>query len=169
MADIEEIYEEIDNLTRADHASLICARHRSSVLDNIKSLNELWQKRNLIFSNLTFSPDVEDQLLNLDNKVLQIIIKKLKGLDESVFKWRETRFGLPRWQSKITYESESVLRDKSLRDARRFRSVSGTDEFYLWHARFGSAGRIHFRIDESCYQIEVGYIGNKLPTVKFRT
>jgi len=166
---IEETYEEIDNLTRDVHARPICARHRNNVRDNITSSNELWQKRKLAFPNLSFSPDVESQLASLHSAVLQLVISRLKGLDESAIEWRARRSGAPRWNSKVTSESDSVMRNEILREARRFKSLLGTHELFMLHARFGSAGRIHFRIDQRQYEIEIGYIGNKLPTSKFRT
>ena len=48
--------------------------------------------------------------------------------------------------------------------ARRFRSQRGQRETFEWHARFGGSGRIHLRFDAVAREVEVGYIGPKLPT-----
>ncbi len=167
--EIETAVESIDNLTRECHACSICARHRQNVRHKIGSPTDLWQSRESAFPNLLFSSDVETQLNSLQLSLLQIVVKRLIGLDESVGEWRRQRTAMPRWRSKITSESRSVVVDNSLRSARRFRSIGGNFELFMWHARYGSAGRIHFRVDGSRFEIEIGYIGNKLPTAKFRT
>ena len=56
------------------------------------------------------------------------------------------------------------MSNPTLHEARRFRSGGGTRVLFEWHARFGSAARIHLRFDARTREIEIGYIGVHLPT-----
>ena len=74
-----------------------------------------------------------------------------------------TGSAMPSWTRKVTPESQPVMNDPRLREERRFRSHRGTRELFEWHARFGSSGRIHLRMDPSSREVEIGYIGPHLP------
>lgn len=154
----EETYEIIDNLTRSVHAHSICERYRTDLLRG-QSPSELWQRRQEVFPNLVFGPDVA-----LPPEHSQTIIHRLMELDESAAKWREVGGTLPPWTCKVTPESSSLMNKPTLSEARRFRSHRDTRELFEWHARFGSNGRIHLRFDASSQEIEIGYIGPHLPT-----
>ena len=154
----EETYEIIDNLTRSVHAYAICERHRTYLLRS-QSILELWQRRQEVFPNLVFGPDVA-----LPPEHSQTIINRLMELDESAAKWHEVGGTLPPWTCKVTPESKSLMDKKKLSEARRFSSHRGTQEVFEWHARFGSNGRIHLRFDASSREVEIGYIGPHLPT-----
>ena len=160
---ILEASETIDNLTRIAHARSICERHRD-VLRQCKNFAELWENRTIAFPHLVFGPDVEVNAADL-----QTVINKLTSLDDTAAKWRDIGGAVPPWMSKVTPESGSVMNNEKLREARRFRSHHGTRELFEWHARFGSGGRIHLRFDPRTFEVEIGYIGKKLPTKLFRT
>ena len=158
-----EVSETIDNLTQTAHAKPILERHIASIRE-ISSPAELWNKREEAFPNITFSPDVERNLTRLGNSnTLQIVIKRLASVDDSVTEWRKARGYMPQWQCKVTDESDPVKNNPRLREARRFRSCKGSSELFMWHARYGNSGRIHLRFDASTYEVEIGYIGPHLP------
>lgn len=159
----EETFEEIDNLARSNHALPICERHRQSLRDQITSSAELWNNRKQAFPNLLFGPDVEDHLARLNTGDLGTIVGKLAGLNAAAAEWPEVGGGVPQWKSKVTDESEPLKNHPKLLAERRFRAYDGTRQLFLWHARFGSSGRVHFRFDPSSYEIEIGYIGKHLP------
>ena len=159
---IEEVSESIDNLTQSDHAQLINARYRS-VLRKVSSPAALWEARETTFPNLTFGPDVEIHLDDLDRALLRTVVSKLVSLDEAASMWRQIGGPVPRWSCKVTTESASVLQSQKLSEARRFRSCRGTRELFIWHARFGSRGRIHLRFDAQTWEVEIGYVGPHLP------
>ena len=155
---IVEVSETIDNLTNPAHARPICERHRE-VLRRCKNFAELWGNREIAFPHLVFGPDVEVNAADL-----QTVVNKLASLDDAAAKWRDTGGAAPPWMSKVTPESDSVMNNERLREARRFRSHHGRPELFEWHARFGSGGRIHLRFDPRTYEVEIGYIGKKLGT-----
>lgn len=160
---IGEASEVIDNLTHDGHAGPICERHRAGIRGSLRSFDELWKIRGEVYPNLLFGLDVEQQLRVVNAGVLQIVVKRLATLDDSAREWRDNKGKAPQWRSKVTPESNAVMTNGRLREARRFRSHLGTQELFEWHARFGSSGRIHLRFDRSSYEVEIGYIGEHLP------
>ena len=158
----EETFEEIDNLSRYDHALPICERHRQSLRGQITSVDELWNNRKQAFPNLLFGPDIEDHLRKLNTGDLGTIVGRLASLNAAATEWPDVGGGAPQWKTKVTNESESLQNDAKKREKRRFRSYDGTSQLFLWHARFGNSGRIHLRFDPSSHEVEIGYIGPKL-------
>lgn len=156
---LEACSETIDNLTRSVHARPICARHRVSVLQD-QSPTVLWERRADVFPHLTFGPDVKPP-----PEFLGVIVKRFAELDESVVEWRTVGGAAPRWKCKVTPESDKLMNDKKLREARRFRSRRGTRELFEWHARVGSGMRIHLRFEADTKEVEIGYVGPHLPRV----
>ena len=156
---IGEASEIIDNLTRSAHVQPICERHRAGLCDQFTTAAALWNGKERAFPNLIFGPDVEGHLSSLND--LQVVVKRLASLNESASEWRGGP--MPPWKTKVTPESQSVMDDPRLREARRFRSHRGTRELFEWHARFGSSGRIHLRFDPRSLEVEIGYIGPHLP------
>ena len=158
---IGEASEMIDNLTRSSHAQPICERHSASLRDQLPNSRSLWKDKEQAFPNLIFGPDVERQIERLNT--LKRVVQCLESLDKSVGEWRVTGGAMPSWTCEVTPESQSVMNDPRLREERRFRSHRGTRELFELHARFGSGGRIHLRIDPSSRKVEIGYIGPHLP------
>ena len=159
--------EKIDNLSRQKHASPICNRHRERVLRGLvdfKDAGVLWESRGEAFPDLLFGPDVEGQLMDLNTGHLGTVVNRLASLDSSARVWQETGGPLPPWESLVTNESTTVRNDPRLSERRRFRSRDGTNQMFMWHARYGSGGRIHLRFDAESRTVEIGYIGSHLPT-----
>ena len=154
---LEETSETIDNLTRSVHARLICERHRAALL-RFQSPSALRGRREEVFPNLVFGPDVE-----LPSEFFWSIVRRLTDLDKSAAEWPNVGGTLPPWTCKVTPESDRVRNNRRLLDARRFRSRHGTRELFEWHARLGSGVRIHLRFDAASQEIEIGYIGPHLP------
>lgn len=163
---VQETSEIIDNLTRSRHSRVIGDRHRSLLLFNLAELRDgdaVWNARGQVFPSLTFGLDVERQLENLDPGLLSTVCYRLSDLNQTAKDWQVVGSNSPPWRVKVTDENSSVKNNARLRAARRFRSCDGSPELYYLHARYGSAGRIHMRVNRDNFQIEVGYIGPHLP------
>ena len=152
--------KEVDQLTRAEHAGPICERHRGRIRAGSNPVT-LWENREDIFPNLLFGPGVEGNLKEYANR-FQAIVGKLVDLDRSAGEWKAKGGPAPPWKTKVTPESESLMADPELSQARVFLSSLGTRETFEWHARFGD-GRIHLRFDPQSREVEIGYIGPHLP------
>ncbi len=159
---IVEVSERIDNLTRSVHAGAICDRNRARLRAGIVP-HVLWSKRESVFPNLFFGPDVENHLATLPSERFQTVVGKLAALDAAAERWRSVGGSVPPWPFKVTPESLRVRNNELLLRARRFRSHRGAWELFEWHARFGNSGRIHVRFDPGSKEVEVGYIGPHLP------
>ena len=156
--------EIIDNLTRYNHATLISNRHHNRpVVRDYSDGVVLWRALGEDFPNLKFGPDVEICLYELNPSLINTVANNLSSLDIATARWQIDGGTMPQWGSNVTPESESVMRTPKLRDARRFRSRKGSNELFMWHARYGYSGRIHLRFDASTYEVEIGYIGPHLP------
>ena len=158
---IEAKSKEIDQLTRSVHAGPICGRHRERFFADI-GLVTLWENREAVFPHLVLGPDVEGNFKNQAH-LFSTIVGKLKDLDRSSREWRDVGGPAPPWKTKVTPESPEDMKNRSFREARRFRSYRGTLEIFEWHARFGGGGRIHLRFDPDSREVEIGYIGPHLP------
>lgn len=159
--EVDNITEEIDNLARCDHASLICERHQSRVL-NISDPREIWDRREEFFPKLLFGPNVQENLLNNAN-LIDTIVGKLVVLNQTVDEWQQVNYPNPVWKTHVSPESNNRMNNPEFRRSRTFPSHNGNQEVFEWHARYGSSGRIHFRFDRSNKELEVGYIGPHLP------
>jgi len=158
---IEPASEEIDQLTRYAHAAPICDRHRACLRAG-NDPGALWENRGVAFPNLVFGPDVRQNLMQFAHP-LSTIVGKLTTLDTAARDWPERGGHAPDWGTKVSPESDRVMNNPTLREARRFRSEAGTKELFEWHARFGGNGRIHLRLAPDEHMVEIGYIGPHLP------
>ena len=160
LADADEA---IDQLTRTAHAGPIADRHARRARSRIQVPADVWSARAEAFPHLAFGPDVEDQIGEWNAGWLTTIVNRLAELDEAAAAWKESGGPAPSWTCKVTPESESVMNNRKLREARRFRSVRGERALFEWHARFGAAERIHLRFDAGARTVEIGYVGGHLP------
>ena len=160
--DFEVRTETIDNLSRPEHANAICERYRDYMRD-LTSTSDLWDRRKVAFPYLTFGPEVENHLNDVEATNLSAIVKKLAIIDDCAAAWLTSNMAIPPWRGRITPESDSVRNNPSLYEARRFRSIHGTSEIFEWPARFSGGGRIHSRFDAQTKEVEIGYIGKHLP------
>lgn len=160
--DIGHASESIDNLTRFLHAQPICDRHRASLRDAADPASA-WNDRQLLFPALVFAPGVENNFENLTTTEFWVVLKRLASIDGSARAWPGQRGPNPPWTCNVTPESHRVRQNPILIGRRYFRSHTGRQELFEWHARFGSDGRIHLRFDPASYEVEIGYIGKHLP------
>ena len=162
----EDASEVIDNLTCIGHADSIVTRHRDLLRFYCADASELWRRRAELFPHLAFGSDVEGHLAKLNPGLLPTLVNRLAELDETAAAWTADGGDAPAWTCKVTPESESLMNNEKLRNARRFRSVRGERLLFEWHARFGGGARIHLRFDARKREIEIGYIGVHLPSWK---
>ena len=152
----QEISKMIDNLARSTHASVICERHRGTLINQNPSA--AWEQKEAMFPNLDFGYDVKRPSAHL-----KIALRKLTELDKSTAEWRVVGGATPPWTCKVTPESQSVKNHPTLLKERQFRSRHGTRELFEWHAGFGKGFRIHLRFGAETKEVEIGYIGPHLP------
>ena len=151
--------EDIDHLARIAHTAPICERHQRRLRAGLTA-REFWANRQSAFPNLVFGPDVRNQIEGGLLAREHTIFGRLAKLDEAAAAWPSRGGATPPWTCKVTDESESVKNNPKRKKDRIFPSSSGGRAAFLWHARFGSKGRIHLRFDAKQFKIEIGYIGS---------
>lgn len=159
-ATTERVSESVDNLTRLQHAGPISQRHRQRLVEE-SDPRSLWNNRKMCFPNLEFGPEVEDNLRDQETN-FATIVRRLVDIDRSAAEWKIKGGPAPDWPSLVTDESDRIRRNPKLLARRSFPSADGTAKTFAWHARFGSSGRIHLRVDAAKREIEIGYIGPHL-------
>ena len=157
-ATIEAAEESVDNLTRSRHAVPISQRHRQRLVQRSDPAS-LWNDRKQCFPALEFGPGVEQDLVSSATH-FETIARRLADIDRAAADWKVHGGPAPKWPTKVT--DESALEPKNLR-RRRFPSYRGAQVLFTWHARYGSGGRIHLRLDPAAREVEIGYIGPHLP------
>lgn len=124
----------------------------------------LAERKALCFPHLTFGLDVDTQIAELSVEILHMTIAKLIVLDSAVRNWRREMTEEP-VLPKVNPESEATMQRYG--KEREFRSAGGEKKVFNLHAMMGSGYRVHFRIDKEHKNLEIGYIGEHLPTARF--
>jgi hypothetical protein len=162
----EEFTDRIDHLARAEHAGAIANRHNAAFQKGVTT-DTFWAERSEAFPRLDFGLDVENQTRQLDPPSFNLVARRLAELDAACIDWLALGGAQSPYRSKVTGESQSTM--GRLAERRAFRDANNTLQVYELHARYGSVGRIHFRLKHNERRIEVGYVGRKLPTVRYKT
>ena len=157
---IEEASEDVDQLSRLQHADSIHKRNMDKVRAGTDP-REIWVNRDAIFPNLSLAPGIQGDLQNCAN-VIQTVVGKLSVLDRSAGSWTRDGGPAPIWGVKVSPERTNDMKNAKFRNNRTFRSCAGTQEIFEWHARYGDSGRIHLRFDAKMFEVEIGYIGPHL-------
>ncbi|WP_133234788.1 hypothetical protein [Mucilaginibacter psychrotolerans] len=139
-------------------------------VENLKKSQELWDKRTEFFPNLTFSPEVENQLNRMGfSKFLYQIIDRLDALNLFAKNWKTGNFDVngvnETTNLNISSESDSTL--KRFGTLRKFTILGRGKETFHLHIKTGDL-RFHFFADNVTHAIHVGYIGKHLRTVSFK-
>lgn len=160
---IDEFSEHVDQLSRSQHSKHIIDRHRIKIQLGCSDPVSLWKNRQDAFPFLMFGPEVERNVVSCAH-LLSTIVRKLSDLDKAAREWHEHGGPAPRWKTRVTPESKDRMSDAKFVKTRTFMSSIGSPQIFEWHARFGSAGRIHLRFEATSRIVEIGYIGPHLPS-----
>jgi hypothetical protein len=132
----------IDNVARVHHAMSILRRERLAIRGQLTQAN-VWAMRDRAFPCLCFGLDVEAHLVGVGAAGFGAILTRLGELDEASREWKNENIARPNYRSKVSDESDATK--SQYKAERTFRDSFGTRQVYWLHARFGGAGRIHFR------------------------
>lgn len=156
---------EVLNLSEMTHVPVISDAMAGRAQVDLKEQPVFLAERKAdCFPHLTFGLDVDSQIGELSVEILRMTIAKLIVLDAAVRNWRRERMEEP-VLPKVNTESEATMQRYGKK--REFRSASGEKKVFNLHAMMGSGYRVHFRIDKEHKNLEIGYIGEHLPTARF--
>ena len=146
---------------------MVAARHKEQLLSDIRTAEDLWNRKELTFPHLRFGTQVREHLDKIDRGRMPILSRKLTRLDDYAAKWPSTKGHMPPWDNLVRPESTTVRNNPDLANQRVFTSATGRKESYFLHTDIGEGGRIHLRINRAKYLVEIGYIGRHLQTKRF--
>ena len=156
---------EVLNLSKMTHVPVISDEMTGRAQGTLKGQPPALAERKAdCFPHLTFGLDVDTQIAKLSVEILRMTIAKLIVLDAAVRNWRRGRMEEP-ILPKVNTESEATMQRYG--KEREFRSAGGEKKVFNLHAMMGSGYRVHFRIDKEHKNLEIGYIGEHLPTARF--
>ncbi|PTQ93951.1 hypothetical protein C8P68_1078 [Mucilaginibacter yixingensis] len=139
-------------------------------VDSLNKANELWDKRDELFKNLIFSPEVQVSLKRIGfSKFFYQIIDRLKALDSFAANWKQGAFETKEVNetTNLRISTESDLTLRSYGTLRKFTVEGKGKKVFDHHIKTGEL-RFHFYPDNSNHKIYVGYIGPHLKTWLFK-
>ncbi|MFA6969902.1 MAG: hypothetical protein WC208_00740 [Gallionella sp.] len=159
--------EVVDHVSHERHCTLLENIFRARCFASIADANQFLQSMATLFPNLTFSPDIEGQVVNVDFADLRNAMAKLQKMDETASAWKTAGSDAPEYLFQWRSESESTMSNKVFHAARVFRMPNGGTDVFEKHLDFSKRHRIHYIEDRAARTFIIGYLGNHLPTTKF--
>lgn len=168
----ELIDEQIDSIhgSSRDHIKQHTIWIRDRIRSTIKDGEELWNRRQELFSNLEFCDSVKKQLENIlaGQLELQPVIKTLLILQDYCQNWEGGNFNIEPSILEYSPESTQTLSNSKYRKQREFICPNGETRSFSLHAKLRICNwRIYF-YPEKPGKVIIGYVGVHLQTVKYK-
>ncbi|OAI15925.1 hypothetical protein A1355_10480 [Methylomonas koyamae] len=158
----------VDHASREGHCYLLQELFKKRYISSVTTAAELNSEKEKLFPNLRFSPDVADQIEQIDSRYITGVLAKLAKMNETAEHWRKAESVTPSYLFQWRGESASTMSNSDCLAARKFRMPEGnTFDIFEHHTDFSKSHRIHFIEDRNERDFIIGYIGNHLPTVLF--
>ena len=125
-------------------------------------------KQEELFPCLTFCDEINGNIAELNNSqpIFKQLVKRLGRVDEFFSKWLVGGFDIDAFPYKISPESQATL--EKYQEDHTFTCPDGKKMVYSWHFSLTPlAWRVFFHPDELTRKAIIGYIGPKLPNVKY--
>ncbi|MDJ0677853.1 MAG: hypothetical protein QNJ36_21130 [Calothrix sp. MO_167.B42] len=170
-----EIIDEVIEIIHASHKNHV-PNHARWIQDRISTGivdgEDIWDKKEELFSNLDFCDNVGKQLINIraGQLELQPVVKALSELQKCCENWKTGYFNLKGYPLQESGESKPTL-DKYSKE-RTFLCPDGQERLFERHVKLRVCNwRIHFfpLQPEAEIKVIIGYIGRHLPTVNYPT
>lgn len=135
-------------------------RHCIETMCALKTPDELWQSKEVMFPSLLFTPALQQNLRSLGATQFKAAAYKLRQLNDSAERWD----GRPKYNLDVRPESVSTMNKYGT--LRQFRDGNGVTQTYELHVTVTDGFRAHFREIPEERKIEVAYIGPHLRVAK---
>lgn len=156
---------EIDHVSQETHALQLKELFKNRCFESITCAAEFAEKKEIVFPNLRFSPDVDEQIKKIESIYLINALAKLSKMDETALQWSNAGTTEPDYRFQWSGESSPTM--DSYGKERVFSSPDGGKATYENHLYISKRHRIHFIEDRAKRDFIIGYIGDHLPTVKY--
>lgn len=115
--------EEIDHVSQEAHVLQLAELYKHRCFQSISCSTEFSEKKELLFPNLRFSPDVDDQVRKIEPVYLINALAKLSKMNETAFLWSKMETNEPDYRFQWSRESGPTM--DHFRDERKFRCPEG--------------------------------------------
>lgn len=156
---------EIDHISQESHVPQLKEAHKIRCFNSINCAAEFTEKKEIVFPNLRFSPDVDEQVRKIESIYLINALAKLSKMNETALHWSTDGTPEPDYRFQWSGESGPTMNDYG--NERLFRTPEGGTAIYENHLYISKRHRIHFIEDRTRRDFIIGYIGDHLPTVKY--
>lgn len=131
------------------------------------TFKNFWGKREKLFPNLVFCPQVKDHVYSVGGSShFNQIVERLKEFDRAVSGWTQGIFSYKQINSnyslRISPESDGTM--SKFGNERIFPMPTGGTEYFELHIKTGGL-RFHFYAQNTTRLVFIGYIGPHLSTV----
>ena len=160
----------IAHASNPSHIALLAGWITGRLKTGVENGEDLWNRKEELFPNLIFCDSVAKQIRPLQKgfPIFRHIVKRLFELQTYCSEWLGGPFLPDHLTFKATVESEPTM--QKYRKERTFTCPDGNEITFAWHGRMTpGAWRIYFDPDIGPGMMRIGYIGPKLPTVKYQT
>jgi hypothetical protein len=166
-----EIWEEVEQVRHASQAEHVDEHvdWLAGPLVPIHGGHDLWLRRGELFPALVFCASVEQQLVEIasGHPLIRQIYRCLSELDR-YFRSSGNTFDPSQIPMQITPESSATLEKYEAEHS--FICPDGIRRVFSWHGRLTpGAWRIFFLPEPELRRATIGYIGKKLPNIKYPT
>lgn len=161
----QAVLNSLGNVTGRIYAALTVEDFLAVLTGNIASGQDLWDRRNELFPNLSFSPEIEAALAAVTRQdLLDQVIRKLKALDTVASDWQTGAFPRALLSFGVGGESEATMNKYG--GQRDFHCADGVVRRMETHARLTPGSwRLYFWERKIDGRLPIGYIGPHLEIV----
>ena len=168
MADSVSENVEVRHASSTEHIRIHTDWIRVQKAKDVRTGEELWDKQEELFPFLTFCDEIRGNIAELNNSqpIFKQLVKRLGRVDEFFSKWLTGGFDTDSFPYKISPESQATL--EKYQEKHTFTCPDGREMVFSWHFSLTPlAWRVFFYPDEVTRKAIIGYIGPKLPNVKY--
>jgi hypothetical protein len=158
----------VHHISQSNHSEKICKILNDEEFSSIVGRAEFVAKKDKVFPYLKFSPEIDHQIEKLTARQILNLSLKLLKMNNTAKMWNDENSAMPRYQFSWRGESEQTMKQKEYRQARTFKLPDGEKSIFENHLDFSASHRIHFIEDADNKTFIIGYVGDHLPTVKYK-
>lgn len=131
------------------------------IVEAIDSGNDLWERREALFSSLKFCESTNNQISRLSGMTLRNLCSRLMEMNNYFSNWEEGDFERSGFGGSPRLESNTRL-DK-FKNILTIKCIDGENRLFSLHCNYGSKDlRLHFYPDTEKRICHIGYIGKKI-------
>lgn len=149
------------SLSHSDFLKRSILSDANSLINEIQSGLQLWDRREELFPSLVFCTQVERQISNLAGDTLKNIFRRLVQMNSYFSSWREGDFDRASIDGNPRLESTTRIRD--FESSLTINCPDNEYRLFSFHCNYGIHGmRLHFHPDSEKRICWIGYIGKKI-------